>query len=62
MPPKDESRVVRISGDVAKRLEARGKFGQTFNDVIEQTLDTLDAFEKGNPPSKTSSYKLRDEK
>ena len=43
--PKDESGVIRISGDVAKRLEARGKFGQTYLDVIASILDEVEKLE-----------------
>ena len=43
---KDESRVIRINGDVAKRIEARGKFGQTYSEALKDILDNLDALEK----------------
>ena len=39
---KDEGRVIRISADVEKRLAARGKFGQSFNDVIRDLLDDVE--------------------
>ena len=44
--PKDTGRIIRITTSVAKRLEARGKFGETFSDVIEKILDEMDNEEK----------------
>lgn len=43
---KDTGRIIRITTPVAKRLETRGKFGQTFSDVIEEVLNILDELEK----------------
>lgn len=35
-------RSIRIDKDVEERLSARGKFGQSYNDVIAAILDELD--------------------
>ena len=42
MPPKDAGRIIRISTAIAKRLEARGKFGQSYNDVIGELIDAIE--------------------
>jgi predicted CopG family antitoxin len=39
-------KVIRISAEVEKRLSIRGKFGDSFNDIIERLLDEVEKKEK----------------
>lgn len=43
---KREWKTIKIDTDTEKRLSKRGRFGQSFNDVITELLDTVESFEK----------------
>jgi len=38
---------IRIEEDIEKQLSARGRFGQSYNDVIAEVLNELEGLKKG---------------
>jgi len=37
---------IRIEDDIEKQISARGKFGQSYNDVIAEILEELETLKK----------------
>ena len=43
-----EKSTVLLTKEVYKRLREKGKFGETFSDIVERLLNQLDYFENKN--------------
>lgn len=43
---KREWKTIKIDTDIEKRLSEKGKFGQSYNDVIGSILDELEVLRK----------------
>ena len=40
-----EKSTVLLTKEVYKRLREKGKFGETFSDIVERLLDQIDSFD-----------------
>ena len=43
-----EKSTVLLTKEVYQRLREKGKFGETFSDIVERILNQIDSFENNN--------------
>ena len=43
-----EKNTVLLTKEVYQRLREKGKFGETFSDIVERILNQIDSFENNN--------------
>ena len=48
-----EKSTVLLTKEVYQRLREKGKFGETFSDIVERLLNQIDYFENKNKGGKT---------